>query len=68
MNRDTKYVCYAKSDHLPTPAWAVAIALVYVPTPDGNIMQYVCKEHLDHWLDMADDQPEWEPSAIVWMV
>jgi hypothetical protein len=59
-------LCYADRDH-EIEIEAVPIAIIYLATEQGTLTKQVCRRHLDHWLDIADDQPEWEPSAVVWI-
>jgi hypothetical protein len=66
-------ICYRGRDHeieiegKKKYVWAVPIAIIYLTTKQGTLTRQVCRRHLDHWLDIADDQPEWEPSAVVWI-
>ena len=32
----------------------------------GGAILGLCQDHLDYYLDLADDDPRWEPVKVVW--
>ncbi len=70
-----KMVCYAgQHSHgytdykyiYPKALFEPAIARIFCWT-HRKLNIYVCKRHLNSYLDHADENPSWEPDGIEWL-
>jgi hypothetical protein len=62
-------MCYAGYIHslFPKREFRVAIARLYTEYPLAGEKLPVCRDHLNSYLDYADDHPEIEPVKIEWL-